>query len=139
MMMMIMKFLTNICTFCMRVITSNTLLSSAMIFFFNPLSCLLDFKSWFNNKCITCSSKTLRFLLLFPQHFISLISQKSSSPMKCPDIQVRCFQDNPLGGSAVLQSRKPSRLNHMTSDLGYIYLPSFIRYNPSFLTFAQPA
>lgn len=30
--MMIMKFLTNICTFCMRVITSNTLLSSAMIF-----------------------------------------------------------------------------------------------------------
>lgn len=29
---MVMKFLTNICTFCMRVITSNTLLSSAMIF-----------------------------------------------------------------------------------------------------------
>lgn len=36
MMMMIMKFLTNICTFCMRVITSNTLLSSAMIFFLIP-------------------------------------------------------------------------------------------------------
>lgn len=50
----IMKFLTNLCTFCMRVISSNTLLSSAMIFLipYPPF-----WTCWSNNKCITFSSK----------------------------------------------------------------------------------
>lgn len=76
--------------------------------FFNPLPRLLDFKSWFDNKCITTSSNTVCFSLCsLNLSFACLVIFYSFSPSL---MRTRCFscssQKQPLGGGVVKFSRR---------------------------------